>query len=117
MPALPSVGGSVGAECPYCTFYRIGYRIEFGKYVQDGNRTLMLLVGCGAAGAIGGIFQSADSGIGIHFGSIDDRSYHVILAAVVNLGCMAATVSYITTGSRYYVEFHLDQPLSWNVLM
>jgi CIC family chloride channel protein len=50
-------GGSVGAEAPIVlTGSAIGSNL--GRMFKLDQKTLMLLVGCGAAGAIGGIFKA-----------------------------------------------------------
>ena len=56
-------GGSVGAEAPIVlTGSAIGSNL--GSAFKMEHRTLMLLVGCGAAGAIGGIFKAPIAGLG-----------------------------------------------------
>lgn len=55
-------GGSVGAEAPIVlTGSAIGSNL--GKAFKMDNRTLMLLVGCGAAAAIAGIFKAPIAGL------------------------------------------------------
>ena len=55
-------GGSVGAEAPIVlTGSAIGSNL--GSMFKMEHRTLMLLVGCGAAGAIGGIFKAPIAGL------------------------------------------------------
>ena len=55
-------GGSVGAEAPIVlTGSAIGSNL--GKLFHMDNKTLMLLVGCGAAGAIAGIFKAPIAGL------------------------------------------------------
>ncbi len=55
-------GGSVGAEAPIVlTGSAIGSNL--GKLFRVDSRTMMLLVGCGAAGAIAGIFKAPFAGI------------------------------------------------------
>ena len=55
-------GGSVGAEAPIVlTGSAIGSNL--GKFFKLDQKTLMLLVGCGAAGAIGGIFKAPIAGL------------------------------------------------------
>ena len=55
-------GGSVGAEAPIVlTGSAIGSNL--GKAFKMDNRTLMLLVGCGAAAAIAGIFKAPSAGL------------------------------------------------------
>ena len=55
-------GGSVGAEAPIVlTGSAIGSNL--GQLFKMDNKTLMLLVGCGAAGAIAGIFKAPIAGL------------------------------------------------------
>ena len=55
-------GGSVGAEAPIVlTGSAIGSNL--GKLFRLDNKTLMTLVGCGAAGAIAGIFKAPIAGL------------------------------------------------------
>ena len=55
-------GGSVGAEAPIVlTGSAIGSNL--GRMFKLDQKTLMLLVGCGAAGAIGGIFKAPIAGV------------------------------------------------------
>ena len=55
-------GGSVGAESPVVlTGSAIGSNL--GRFFKMDQKTLMLMVGCGAAGAISGIFQAPIAGI------------------------------------------------------
>jgi CIC family chloride channel protein len=55
-------GGSVGAEAPIVlTGSAIGSNL--GKLFKMDNRTLMLLVGCGASAAIAGIFKAPIAGL------------------------------------------------------
>ena len=56
------MGGSVGAESPIVlTGSAIGSNI--GRMFKMEHRTLMLLVGCGSAGAIAGIFKAPITGL------------------------------------------------------
>ena len=55
-------GGSVGAEAPIVlTGSAIGSNL--GQYFRMDKKTLMLLVGCGAAAAIAGIFKAPIAGL------------------------------------------------------
>ena len=68
-------GGSVGAEAPIVlTGSAIGSNL--GQLFKLDNKTLMTLVGCGAAGAIAGIFKAPIAGLYcrtcVYLGGADD---------------------------------------------
>ena len=55
-------GGSVGAEAPIVlTGAAIGSNLA--KFFRLNQRTMMLMIGCGAAGALGGIFKAPIAGL------------------------------------------------------
>ena len=55
-------GGSVGAEAPIVlTGAAIGSNLA--KFFRLDQKTMMLMIGCGAAGAIGGIFEAPIAGL------------------------------------------------------
>ena len=63
-------GGSVGAEAPIVlTGSAIGSNL--GSVFKMEHKTLMLLVGCGAAGAVP-VFLRSYCRLGFYFGSLDD---------------------------------------------
>ena len=70
----------------------------------------MLLVGCGAAGAIAGIFKAPIAGLVF---TLEVLMIDLTMASLLPLlvSCVtAATVSYILTGPEAMFKFHLDQP-------
>lgn len=70
----------------------------------------MLLVGCGAAGAIGGIFKAPIAGLVFTLEVLMiDLTMSSLLPLLIS-AVTAATVSYITTGQEAMFKFHLDQP-------
>ena len=96
-------GGSVGAEAPIVlTGSAIGSNL--GSVFKMEHRTLMLLVGCGAAGAIAGIFKAPIAGLVLMIDLTMSSLLPLLISAVT-----AATVSYITTGTEAMFKFHLDQ--------
>lgn len=102
-------GGSVGAEAPIVlTGSAIGSNL--GSVFKMEHRTLMLLVGCGAAGAIGGIFKAPIAGLVFTLEVLMiDLTMSSLLPLLIS-AVTAATVSYITTGQEAMFKFHLDQP-------
>lgn len=102
-------GGSVGAEAPIVlTGSAIGSNL--GSVFRMDHKTLMLLVGCGAAGAIAGIFKAPIAGLVF---TLEVLMIDLTMASLLPLlvSCVtAATVSYIFTGPEALFKFHLDQP-------
>ncbi len=102
-------GGSVGAEAPIVlTGSAIGSNL--GQVFKMEPKTLMLLVGCGAAGAVAGIFKAPIAGLVFTLEVLMiDMTMSSLLPLLVT--CVtAATVSYITTGTEAMFRFHLDNP-------
>ena len=65
-------GGSVGAEAPVVlTGSAIGSNL--GRFFHLDQKTLMLLVGCGASGAIAGIFKAPIAGVAFTLEVLIDR--------------------------------------------
>ncbi len=101
-------GGSVGAEAPIVlTGSAIGSNL--GSVFKMEHRTLMLLVGCGAAGAIGGIFKAPIAGLVFTLEVLMIDLTMTSLLPLLISAVTAATVSYITTGTEAMFKFHLDQ--------
>ena len=83
---------------------------NLGSMFKMEHRTLMLLVGCGAAGAIGGIFKAPIAGLVFTLEVLMiDLTMSSLLPLLIS-AVTAATVSYITTGQEAMFKFHLDQP-------
>lgn len=91
------LGGSVGAEAPIVlTGAAIGSNI--GRVFHMEHRNLMLLVGCGAAGAIAGIFKAPITGL---LFVLEVLMMDFTLTSVMPLmisSVTAATVSYLIFG-------------------
>ena len=105
-------GGSVGAEAPIVlTGSAIGSNL--GKLFNMDSRTLMLLVGCGAAGAIAGIFKAPIAGLVF---TIEVLMIDLTMASLMPIlvSCVTATCfTYIFRGDAALFTFHLDNP--WSV--
>lgn len=105
-------GGSVGAEAPIVlTGSAIGSNL--GKLFKMDSRTLMLLVGCGAAGAIAGIFKAPIAGLVF---TIEVLMIDLTMASLMPIlvSCVTATCfTYIFRGDAALFTFHLDNP--WSV--
>ncbi len=99
-------GGSVGAEAPIVlTGSAIGSNL--GKLFRVDARTMMLLVGCGAAGAVAGIFKAPIAGLVF---TIEVLLIDLTMSSLMPLlisSVTAATVSYIATGPEAMFRFSL----------
>lgn len=97
-------GGSVGAEAPIVlTGAAIGSNL--GRLFRMDQKTLMLLVGCGAAGAIAGIFKAPIAGLVF---VIEVLMLDLTMTSVLPLlitSVTAATMSYIFTGTEAMFKF------------
>lgn len=102
-------GGSVGAEAPIVlTGAAIGSNL--GRMFKMEQKTLMLLVGCGAAGAIAGIFKAPIAGLVF---VIEVLMLDLTMTSVLPLlisSVTAATVSYIFTGTDAMFKFSQTEP-------
>ena len=105
-------GGSVGAEAPIVlTGSAIGSNL--GQLFHLDRKTLMTLVGCGAAGAIAGIFKAPIAGLVFTLEVLlIDMTMSSLLPILVS--CVTATCfTYIFSGNAALFTFHLDS--SWTV--
>ena len=100
-------GGSVGAEAPIVlTGSAIGSNL--GKLFKMDNKTLLLLVGCGAAGAIAGIFKAPIAGLVF---TLEVLMIDLTMASLlpVLISCVTATCfTYIFRGSTSMFTFELE---------
>ncbi len=105
-------GGSVGAEAPIVlTGSAIGSNL--GQLFKLDNKTLMTLVGCGAAGAIAGIFKAPIAGLVF---TLEVLMIDLTMASLLPIlvSCVTATCfTYIFSGNAVLFSFHLDS--DWTV--
>ena len=105
-------GGSVGAEAPIVlTGSAIGSNL--GQLFKLDNKTLMTLVGCGAAGAIAGIFKAPIAGLVF---TLEVLMIDLTMASLLPIlvSCVTATCfTYIFSGNAVLFTFHLDS--DWTV--
>ena len=105
-------GGSVGAEAPIVlTGSAIGSNL--GKAFNMDNKTLMLLVGCGAAAAIAGIFKAPIAGLVFTLEVLMIDLTMASLLPILISSVTATCFTYIFTGSEALFNFHLDH--AWMV--
>ncbi len=90
-------GGSVGAEAPVVlTGSAIGSNL--GRAFKLDQKTLMLMVGCGAAGAIGGIFKAPIAGIVFTLEVLMlDMTFSSVIPLLIS-SVTATTIAYILQG-------------------
>lgn len=105
-------GGSVGAEAPI-VLTGSSIASNLGQRFQMNNKTLMLLVGCGAAAAIAGIFKAPIAGlvftIEVLMIDLTMASISPILIASVTATCF----TYMFVGDDQLFSFHTLHP--WDV--
>jgi CIC family chloride channel protein len=101
-------GGSVGAEAPIVlTGSSIGSVI--GKFFRLNYRNITLLIGCGAAGAIAGIFKAPIAGIVF---TLEILMLDLTISSIVPLlisSVTAATVAYFLMGDQVLFSFSIRE--------
>lgn len=101
-------GGSVGAEAPIVlTGSSIGSAI--GNYFRLNYRNVTLLIGCGAAGAIAGIFKAPIAGIVF---TLEVLMLDLTMSSIVPLmisSVTAGTVAYFLMGDDVLLTFNITE--------
>lgn len=104
-------GGSVGAESPIVlTGSAIGSNL--GKFFKLDQKTLMLMIGCGAAGAIGGIFKAPIAGFVF---TLEVLLLDMTMTSIVPLlisSVTATSLSYVLTGKAFLFQFSTYEPFA-----
>ena len=105
-------GGSVGAEAPIVlTGSSIGSAL--GRFFKLNYKNITLLIGCGAAGAVSGIFKAPVAGIVF---TLEILMLDLTISSIVPLlisSVTAATVAYFLMGDK--VLFSFDITGSFNI--
>lgn len=104
------LGGSVGAEGPI-VFTGAAIGSNLGQMFRMSPRVLMILVGCGAAAGIAGIFKAPIAGLlfTLEVLMLDLTAVSVMPLLIASI--TGATVAYVFTG--YNVEFIFEQSESF----
>jgi chloride channel protein, CIC family len=99
-------GGSVGAEAPIVlTGSSIGSAL--GRFFKLNYKNITLLIGCGAAGAVSGIFKAPIAGIVF---TIEILMLDLTISSIVPLlisSVTAATVAYFLMGDKVLLTFNV----------
>lgn len=100
-------GGSVGAEAPI-VYTGAAFGSNLGKRFHLSNRSITILVGCGAAGAVAGIFKAPMAGLMF---TLEILLFNISMSSMVPLlvSTLTATmVSYLFVGSATPFQCALD---------
>lgn len=104
-------GGSVGAEAPIVlTGSSIGSTI--GRYFKLNYRNITLLIGCGAAGAVSGIFKAPLAGIVF---TLEVLMLDLTTSSIVPLmisSVTATVVTYFLMGENVLFSFNVTGPFN-----
>ena len=102
-------GGSVGAESPIVlTGSAIGSLL--GRQFRVDHKTMMLLIGCGASGAIAGIFKAPIAGLMF---TLEVLMVDLTMASLLPLlvSCLTTTcITYTLAGTSPMFSFELTDP-------
>lgn len=106
-------GGSVGAEAPIVlTGSAIGSGL--GQVCRLSNKYMMLLVGCGAAGAIAGIFKAPIAGLVFVLEVLMLDLTMTSLLPLLVTSVTAVGLTFAVSGTNPIFEFHLQDAFSVN---
>ena len=106
-------GGSVGAEAPIVlTGAAIGSNLA--KAFRLDQKTMMLMIGCGAAGAIGGIFKAPIAGLVFTLEVLMMDLTMTSVAPLLISSVTATAISYILTGTDPMFPLDSAEPFMVN---
>ena len=102
-------GGSVGAEAPIVlTGAAIGSNLA--KAFRLDQKTMMLMIGCGAAGAVGGIFKAPIAGLVFTLEVLMMDLTMTSVAPLLISSVTATAISYILTGTEPMFPLDTAEP-------
>ena len=105
-------GGSVGAEAPVVlTGASIGSNLA--RYFKLDQADVTLMIGCGAAGAIAGIFKAPIAGIVF---TLEVLMLDLTMASLIPLlisGITAAVMAFFFMGDAFLFEFNVINKFNW----
>lgn len=108
-------GGSVGAEAPI-VLTGAAWGSDFGKRFHLPPKTLMLLVGCGAAGAVSGVFKAPIAGLVFVLEVLMlDLSFSSLLPLMVT-SITSVCVSYAFYGTAPQFDFNLSKAFTIDII-
>ena len=108
-------GGSVGAEAPI-VLTGAAWGLDFGKRFHLPPKTLMLLVGCGAAGAVSGVFKAPIAGLVFVLEVLMlDLSFSSLLPLLVT-SITSVCVSYAFYGTAPQFDFNLSKAFTIDII-
>lgn len=104
-------GGSVGAEAPIVlTGAAIGSNLA--RMFRLDQKTMMLMIGCGAAGAIGGIFKAPIAGLVFVLEVLMMDLTMTSIAPLLISSVTATAISYIVNGMTPMFELNTWEPFT-----
>lgn len=108
-------GGSVGAEAPI-VLTGAAWGSDLGKRFHLPPKTLMLLVGCGAAGAVSGVFKAPIAGLVFVLEVLMlDLSFSSLLPLLVT-SITSVCVSYAFYGTAPQFDFNLSKAFTIDII-
>ena len=114
-------GGSVGAEAPIVmTGAAIGSNLA--KLFRLDQKTMMLMIGCGAAGAVGGIFQAPIAGLVFTLEVLMMDLTMTRLAPLLIASVTATAISFLANGQEAMFPLTTSEPffverLPWYLIL
>ncbi len=104
-------GGSVGAESPI-VFTGSAIGSNLGSLFKMDQKVMLLLIGCGAAGAVSGIFKAPIAGLVFTLEVLMlDLTMSSLLPLLIS-SVTAVTLSYLLSGTDAMFNFQLDDAFS-----